>query len=437
MLHQFQSHIHKLCKTTDKILLAVSGGLDSMVMLQLFHQAGYSVSVAHCNFQLRGDESAEDKKFVEEICKHRSIPFYSYPFDTKNYAKQHGLSIQMAARELRYAWFNELLIKEGFDFIATAHHLHDSIETVLLNLTKGTGIAGLKGIALQNNKIIRPLLFFTREVIEIYAAEQGVTWREDHSNQSDEYQRNFIRHQIIPQLKEINPSLEKTFLETMMKMQGTSEIVDGAIEQWKKEYQKIEGDKIIFDKRGLLAHSPHYNATLMWELLKKYGFNFDQCENLIISIASQSGKKFISATHELVVDRTHLMLTPSPPILQEVLIHEGQPEAVLGRIHLDIRSLESTTIVPDPSMACLDSARLNFPLLWRKWKEGDYFYPLGMNHRKKLSDFLINEKISVIDKEFLTIIASQSEIVWVVGHRIDDRFKVTSETKQVFQMKIS
>ncbi len=416
--------------------MAVSGGLDSMVMLQLFYQAGFSVNVAHCNFQLRGDESEEDKKFVEEKCKHNSIPFYSYPFDTKNYAKQHGLSIQMAARELRYAWFNELLITHGFDFISTAHHLNDSIETVLLNLTKGTGIAGLKGISVQSNKIIRPLLFLTRQQIEIYAAEQGVTWREDHSNQTDDYQRNFMRHQVIPKLKEINPSLEKTFLETMLKMQGTAEIFEGAIEQWKKENQKIDGDKILLNKQGLRENSFTHNTILLWEILKKYGFNFDQCESMMNALTSQSGKKFISATHEMVIDRTHLMLLPSPSTFQEVVIHEGQAEAILGRIHLAIQCLENTKIVPDPSMAYIDSARLNFPLMWRKWKEGDYFYPLGMKHRKKLSDFLINEKISVIDKESLTVIAAQGEIVWVVGHRIDDRFKVTSETKQVLQMQI-
>jgi tRNA(Ile)-lysidine synthase len=410
--------------------LAVSGGMDSMVMLQLFRQSGYQVSLAHCNFQLRGGDSDEDEKFIRGKCAQWNIAFYSNRFDTNYYANENGFSTQMAARELRYNWFNELLQKEGFDYLATAHHLNDSIETILLNLTKGTSIEGLMGIPAQNKKIIRPLLFATREEIENYAAQEGITWREDKSNQSNDYQRNFIRHQVMPKLKEINPSLEKTFQETIYKLQGAAKIMTSAVEEWKLKHMKTEGDKIFLDKKGVGGAS----TLMLWEVVKPYGFNFDQCEDIIKALDGQSGKRFLSTAHELIVDRTQLVLFAQAMALEEALIQQGQGTATLGKWSMTIKSQEKSTLLADPLVATLDESRLHFPLVWRKWKAGDYFYPLGMKGKKKVSDFLIDEKVSLAEKESVTVLESAGEIAWVTGRRIDERFKVSAGTTKAFEL---
>jgi tRNA(Ile)-lysidine synthase len=433
VLQPFQVHIQKWCKTTDKILLAVSGGMDSMVMLWLFQQAGYAVAVAHCNFQLRGVEADGDEEFVKAKCAQWNIPFFCKHFDTNNYASEKGLSIQMAARALRYEWFNELLEKEKMDWVATAHHLNDSIETVLLNLTKGTGIEGLLGIPAQNKKIIRPLLFATREEIENYAAEEGIAWREDKSNESDDYQRNFIRHQVVPRLKEINPSLEKTLQETIYKLQGANEIISSSVEEWKQKHQKIEGDKIMLDKSGLSGAS----SLMLWEVVKTYGFNFDQCENIIKALGGQSGKRFSSNSYELIIDRENLIVAKHEENWMEVRFESDQQEVCLGNKKLTLEITDYTGLpTADKNQATVDEGLIQSALTWRKWRAGDFFFPLGMKNRKKISDFLIDEKISLADKDSLTVLECNGEIVWVVGHRLDDRFKVTGKTKRVIKISL-
>jgi tRNA(Ile)-lysidine synthase len=439
VLQPFQVHIQKWCKTTDKILLAVSGGMDSMVMLRLFHQAGYAIAVAHCNFQLRSAEANGDEEFVKAKCAQWNIPFFCKRFDTNNYASENGLSIQMAARELRYAWFNELLEKEKIDWMAIAHHLNDSIETVLLNLTKGAGIEGLLGIPAQNKKIIRPLLFATREEIENYAAEEGIAWREDESNESDDYQRNFIRHQVVTKLKEINPSLEKTFEETTKKLHGANEMMGVWVERWKKENLKTDGDKTLIDKNGFDRNlfSTNYHSLLLYEILKEYDYNFDQCENIFKAIDGQAGKRFLSATHELIVDRANLILIKQQEELNKVILAADQHEIALGKWQLNFEAKHGNALpAPNKNMAGLDAAFIQFPLTWRRWKAGDSFFPLGMKHRKKVSDFLIDEKISLPDKEWVTVLESAGEIVWVVGLRIDERFKVTLGTERTVQFRL-
>lgn len=433
VLQPFQVHIQKWCKTTDKILLAVSGGIDSMVMLQLFRESGYGISVAHCNFQLRGEGSDGDEDFVRKKCRQWDIAFYSHRFDTNNYASEKGLSTQMAARELRYAWFDELLSKEGFDYLATAHHVNDSIETILLNFTKGSGIDGLMGIPEQNKKIIRPLLFATREEIENYAAAEGIAWREDQSNQSHDYQRNFIRHQIVPRLKELNPSLEKTFQYTIYKLQGAIEMIRNAVDEWKLKYLKKEGDKIFLNKKGLYGAS----TMMLWEIVKPFGFNFDQCENIIKALDGQSGKRFSSITHELIIDRESLILIEQHENWIQISVGIGQKEVALGskRLKLEIDDNDGS-IQSEKSQATLDEELIQFPLIWRKWKPGDYFFPLGMRNRKKISDFLINEKVSLAEKDSLTVLESNGEIIWVVGQRIDDRYKVTVKTKRIIKISL-
>jgi tRNA(Ile)-lysidine synthase len=434
VLQLFQVHIQKWCKTTDKILLAISGGMDSMVMLQLFRELGYHVGVAHCNFQLRGAESDGDEDFVRRKCRQWDVAFYSHRFDTNNYASEKGLSTQMAARELRYAWFNELLQREGFDHLTTAHHLNDSIETILLNLTKGVGIEGLMGIPVQNKKIIRPLLFATREEIENYAAKEGIAWREDQSNQSDDYQRNFIRHQVVPKLKELNPSLEKTFQETIYKLQGAAEIIRDAVEEWRVKYLEAGGDKIFLDKNGVGGT----NTLMLWEVVKAYGFNFDQCENIINALDGQSGKRFSSSSHELIIDRENLILVGHQENWTQTCVELEEREVALGSKKLKLEVTDGGgSLISDKNNAILDEGLIQFPLIWRKWKSGDYFFPLGMKNRKKISDFLIDEKISLADKDSLTVLESNAEIIWVVGQRIDDRFKVTDKTKRVIKISLA
>ncbi len=436
MLKSFQDHIarHRLCKATDKILLAVSGGLDSMVMLHLFHRAGYSVAVAHCNFQLRGAESDGDEAFVSEQCIRLGIPFYHEQFDTNNYAWEYNLSTQLAARTLRYTWFDEVLMEGKFDKLATAHHLNDSLETVLINLSRGTGIDGLAGIPVENKSIIRPMLFATRLEIEAFAKAEHITWREDSSNLTDDYQRNFIRHHIMPLLKEINPSLEHTFLSTQEKVRGGVELINLAHATLEKEFVQRTDGKILVHKSAFEAF--HYPASVLWEMTKRFGFNIEQCEEVIQSLHKQSGKKFLTSTHQLIIDREQIIISEITSSWEEVEIKSGEAKAVLGVWTLKIHP-GKPVVRENPSEAILDADKLHFPLKWRKWKAGDSFNPLGMNHHKKISDFLIDQKISLVDKDRVTVLESNGEIVWVVGHRVDNRFKITDETKHALAIKVS
>ena len=419
--------------------MAVSGGMDSMVMLHLFHQAGFSIAVAHCNFQLRGEESDEDEIFVAAKCKKWGIPFHSIRFDTNNYAIQHGLSVQMAARELRYSWFQQVKEKENADWIATAHHLSDSVETVLLNLSRGTSLDGLLGIAEKNGFVIRPLLFATHNEITNYAAETGVVWREDRSNETDDYKRNFIRHQIIPKLKQVNPAFKQSIAKTVERLSGDGAILTQAIEVWKKQFQRNENDKVILAKNGFEPSlDDSYNSALLWRLLRGFGFHFDQSKKIVQALNGQSGKQFLSTSHQLVVDREYLILVPLSSELAEVTIEEGQVDAYMGNRQLTFLSTTiGGSINKEEAAIMLDIDSLRFPLTWRKWKAGDFFFPLGMTGRKKISDFLVDQKVSLVDKGAVSVLESAGEIAWVVGYRIDDRFKVKPTTEHVLRIALT
>lgn len=424
MKEEFLKHISvkKLCGGKDKILLAVSGGIDSMVMLHLFQINKFNIGVAHANFQLRGDESDGDEQFVKDYCAHHSIPFFTKRFDTSQYSKTNSLSTQMAARELRYAWFDELINENRFDFVATAHQLNDSIETALLSFVRGSSIEGLDGISAKNGKIIRPLLFAMRDQIATYAHENKIAWREDSSNASDDYQRNFIRHQVIPLLKGLNPSLENSFRDSIEKIGGVEELITLGTEHWREKFEQTKNNQILFSKKGF--DNFKNPAGILWNLVKEFGFNLDQCSQVIRALHGQSGKHFTSHDYELTIDREQLILSKKEDPLVEVLIHEGQQEARLGNSVLKILPTDKTEISKDPFVANLDPSKIRFPLVWRKWKAGDSFHPLGMDHRKKLSDFFIDQKIPMADKEKIMVLESANEIVWVIGHRIDDRFKI-------------
>ncbi len=436
MLTRFKNYIehHDLVGPGDRILLAVSGGLDSMVMLHLFQAANYSLGVAHGNFGLRGKESDGDESFVREYCDVHKIPFYGKRFDTKNYAERMKISVQMAARDLRYAWFNELLEDGEYHWLATAHHLNDNVETVLLRWANGSGLNQLTGIPRKNDRIIRPLLFASREAIGTFAKAEKFSWREDSSNLATNYQRNFIRHEVIPKLKEINPSLEETFAGSLEKLEGASELMRRGLDQLKDSITRIDGRNFLIDKSLLLLLGNP--AFVCYEWLRPYGFEFDRCKQLVAAIPSQSGSRFMSVTHIAVIDRENIIISPKEAEFHDVLIEEGQDKAALGPWVLSLRVEKRSVISEDPARASLDYSRLRFPLLWRRWKPGDAFVPLGMKRTKKVSDFLIDERIPVSDKNRVTVLASADEIVWLAGYRVDDRFKVTRETEMVLALKL-
>jgi tRNA(Ile)-lysidine synthase len=437
MLEQFLNHIEQndLCEKSDAILLAVSGGVDSMAMLYLFREAGFRIGVAHCNFQLRGKESEADEEFVREVCKELDVPFYSRRFETEAFAWENTLSIQMAARELRYAWFEELLVKNKYRCLATGHHFDDSMETILLNLTRGSATDGLAGIPIKNGNVIRPLLFASRKQIEKYAAMKGLVWREDLSNMTDDYQRNFIRHQVVPKLKELNPSLELTWQSGIEKIHGDLALLHHAFADWKKQFITESVERITIQKIAFVSFAR--GGSLLWRYIKSFGFNFEQSKEIISSLYGQPGKRFFSSSHLLVVDRDLLIITSIQHDWHEVLIEKGQLQSILGPWRLQMEIVRELPELINEYEAYLEESMVTFPITWRKWKAGDSFVPLGMEHKKKLSDFFIDRKVSMADKELVTLLESDGKIVWVAGHRIDDRFKVTSKTTSIAKFTLT
>lgn len=437
MLEQFLNHIERnqLCRKSDRILLAVSGGIDSMVMLNLFESAGYAIGVAHCNFLLRGDESDADEQFIMKTCRTKNIPFYSTRFSTTEYARLNRISIQMAARELRYAWFDELLDSARYNFVATAHHLNDSIETVLLNWTHGGSSEGLLGIPVKNNRIIRPLLFASRPAIEVYAQSTNLSWREDASNLTDNYPRNFLRHQVVPKLKKLNPSFEETFKSGLEKLRAGHRLEQLALSQLQSDFIKMPGKHVIVEKELFekIEHSP----VILWRLIRNFHFTLPVCEDIIHALPGQPGKRFLSPTHQLVIDRSTLIITEHTDFWNPTEIGAAQTSASLGPWNMTIEKVDGKAPPDDPDIAVLDMDHLHFPVVWRTWQPGDFFYPLGMEHKKKVSDFLIDNKVPLSNKPHVTVLESAGRIIWVVGYRIDNRFKVSDSTKQAVQFTVS
>jgi tRNA(Ile)-lysidine synthase len=436
VLKQVLDHISEndLCKATDKILLAVSGGLDSMVMFHLLRTAGFRIGVAHVNFGLRGEESDGDEHFVSEACQEFGVPVFVKKVDTKARALAEGVSIQMAARDLRYAFFQEVTRENGYDYIATAHHFSDLIESVVLNLIRGTGVDGFRGIAAKKQNVIRPLLFATRNAIREYAEAEGIRWREDATNATDDYPRNFVRHQVIPRLQELNPSFEDSFRDTHERLMGGRAFALSYIEGFRAES--------VFETAGALSivieniRRAPFPAVLLWEIIKSYGFHFDLCKQIIGD--HQPGKRFQSPTHELVVDRAMYIVAPKKrEVFSPVQLKTEEARAVQAGISLETTVLprEDFILQHDETIAQLDADRLTYPLVWRAWKAGDYFTPLGMQADKKLSDFLIDRKMPFNSKADVTVLESAGEIVWVVGHRINERYKVTEKTRRVLVVR--
>ncbi len=438
MLKRFREYLERfdLAGRDDRVLIAVSGGVDSMTLLHLFREAGYVPGVAHANFGLRGKESDGDEAFVKEYCQKHKLSFYSKRFDTKNYAEGHGLSVQMAARELRYTWFDELMVEGGYHWLATAHHLSDNLETVLLRWSSGAGLDQLTGIPRRNDRVIRPLLFATRDEIVDYAKTAKIVWREDSSNLSTEYARNFIRHEVIPKLKEINPSLESTFAQGLEKLEGAAELMRRGLGQLRDAMTRQEGTDLFIDKSLLLLLQ--HPAVVCYEWLKEFGFDFDRCQQLAVAAASgHPGARFLSASHQAVVDRDYIIVAPlSHEEFHDVWVEDGQDKAALGPWVLHVRKERGKTISSDRSVATVDASTLRFPLLWRKWKPGDRFVPFGMTKTKKLSDFLVDEQVPLVEKDRVTVICSGDEVVWVAGYRPDNRYKITAKTETVLTLRL-
>lgn len=433
MLHAFTYTLSRLCPPDQRMLLAVSGGVDSMAMLHLFYTAGYKIGVAHCNFQLRDAESDEDEELVQKTCKQWNIPFHTQRFETNNYAAVNGLSTQIAARELRYAWFREVMQAHAYDKLATAHHLNDNLETTLLNFVRGTGISGMKGIPLTTDNIIRPLLAFTKKELKDYANDNQLSWREDASNATDDYDRNQLRHQVIPKLEELNPALEGTFKRTNQRLQGAAAVFQLGLDQLRKQFMTEEKNRITIST-DLLQHIT-FPEVVLWELLKDFGFNHTQCADAVAA-AGQSGKRFLSAGYQLTTDRKAWIVAPVAGEMSATEIQSNDKKITLGTLELTLEKTPGNSISRNPAIAQLDAGKVAFPLTWRKWKEGDTFAPLGMDNQKKLSNFFIDAKVPRTDKDEATVLESNGNIIWVVGYRIDNRYKITDQTKEVLQLTL-
>jgi tRNA(Ile)-lysidine synthase len=436
MLNAFTKYIQqeKLFSAKDKILLAVSGGIDSVVLCEMFHKAGFKFGIAHCNFGLRADESDGDEAFVEALAEKYDVSFHATAFDTSAFAKKNKLSIQAAARELRYQWFENIRENFNYKFIATAHHSDDSIETFFINLIRGTGISGLHGILPKQGNIIRPMLFTNKEKITSFTKKSKLKYREDSSNASDKYVRNKLRHKIIPELKKINPSIESAIAQNIKHLRDVELIYKKAIESERKIINKENEDRKIIPISSLKKLKPL--SPYLFEFLYPLGFNSSVIEKIILSLDNTSGKQFFSETHRLIKDRSELIIERIRETKEElILISQDQKELRSAEFRLKFKAFkadQNKKIKMTAGTANLDYDKLFFPLEIRKWQKGDVFYPLGMKGKKKLSDLFIDKKLSLDQKENIRILTSEGKIVWVIGMRLDDRFKITDKTKKIY-----
>jgi len=435
MLDAFEQHVdsHLDVLQNSRLLIAVSGGLDSVVLTSLCHKLQLNIALAHCNFNLRGTESDADEDFVLQLAEDLDLEVFIESFETASYAKKEGLSIQMAARELRYNWFYELADQLNFDYILTAHHADDNLETFLINFTRGTGLEGLTGIPEVTEHLVRPLLPFSREALEVYAIEEKIEWREDSSNASKKYLRNKLRHDIIPSLKQMNPQLLQNFQTTISNLQDSQQLVDDVIVKTQKKVVEVEEDqiKLNINKIKKLSNPKAY----LYQLLKD--FNFTAWDDVVNLLDAQSGKQVLSSTHRLVKDRDFLLLNDidSEETQETIMISKEDQtiETPSGILFFDEADAIGST---SKQIIYVDAGQLTYPLSLRKWEEGDVFYPLGMKGKKKLSKYFKDEKLSLIAKENVWLLCSEDAIVWVIGKRADERFKVTESTKNILKIEV-
>ena len=427
----------------DGLLLAVSGGVDSVVLCKLFHLAGYHFVIAHCNFQLRGEESNRDEAFVAQLALNYKVPFFVQKFDTNTIAKSLKKSIEETARELRYQWFQQLLIQsqsntlnpDSLKYILTAHHADDNIETVLMNFCRGTGIKGLRGILPKQGKIIRPLLFAKRVELEAFAANNQLAYVTDSTNAINDYTRNFFRNSIIPQVSEKYPEVKENVLKNIQRFTGVEILYQQAIALHKKKLMEQKANEIHIPVLKLLKTIPL--PTVLYEIIKEFGFTALQTEDAVSLLQSDTGKYIQSATHRIIKNRNWLIITPLKNELSiNILVEQSDKKIVFeqGEITLQLKPVAQHHLQTDPCMAQLDASHIKFPLLLRKWKTGDYFYPLGMDKKKKVSRFLIDQKCSLTQKELVWVLEMDKKILWILGMRIDNRFKITPGTKSILSL---
>lgn len=435
MLQEFSNHINtKFPFLKDKkIIIAISGGVDSVVLTHLLSKLNFNISLAHCNFKLRGFESDSDEGFVKKLGKELNINVFTTQFNTEKFAAENKQSIQIAARNLRYSWFRDLLKKYEFYSVLTAHHADDNLETFLINLTRGSGLEGFIGIPEKNNNIIRPLLIFSRDEILNYAKENNIDWREDKSNNSTKYVRNKIRHKIVPILKEINPSLLDSFIKTSNYLKESQQIIDDKVNETALKVITKENNfiKISISKINQLSNPKAY----LYQLLKEY--NFTEWQDVYNLLFSQSGKQIFSKTHTLLKDRTFLILNKKESLIssKNTFFIDKNTLQINAPIQLKFEAVKKE-VIQNKQIIYVDKDTLTFPLKLRKWKNGDFFYPSGMKGRKKISKFFKDEKLSLFEKQNTWILCNNNnDIIWVIGYRQDKRFQLRE--KSMYKLKVS
>jgi tRNA(Ile)-lysidine synthase len=414
-----------------RYLLAVSGGIDSMVMAEMFRAMSLSFAVVHCNFSLRGSASDEDQQFVQAWCEKSNIPFYTQSFDTKAYAASNRYSIQEAARKLRYAYFDTLLHTEAFDFIATAHHQDDAIETMLFHFVRGCGLHGMRGIPAVNGHIVRPLIQWSRAEIIAYANSHQINFREDSSNTSTVYTRNMIRLEVLPFLESKFPGVRSQLGKNLQRFEEASMLYDASVERIRKRLTSQRGKDVYIPIRKLSKQKPL--DTITYELIKPYGFNFEQAQELLKLTDSQAGHLLQGRTHRIVRHRDFFIITPVQTEAAEIIIIDETMKQVSCadfNFSFDVVDDNARLNHSGQLVEFVDAAALQYPLILRKWKQGDYLHPLGMVKKKKVSRLLIDAKYSLPEKERVWVLESNSRIVWVIGLRLDHRFRITPKTTQ-------
>ena len=441
LLHQFKEYIaaNHLFQPKDKLLLAVSGGVDSVVLCELCYLAGYDFIIAHCNFQLRGEESERDEAFVKTLGDKYGVELFIKKFDTDKIASAEKKSIETTARDLRYEWFYEI-VGDGrqttddrkIQWILTAHHSDDNIETAVMNFFRGTGIAGIRGILPKQGKIIRPLLFAARKELEDFVNENKLMFVTDSTNLENDYTRNFFRNKILPQVAEVYPDVAKNVLNNINRFTETEQLYLQAIDQHKKKLIEKKGNEFHIPVLKLQKTNPL--QTVLYEIIKDFNFSSHQTTDAIALLKSETGKYIQSATHRIIKNRNWLIITPNETAAAQNILIEADYEKIIfanGEIKMKRMPRAQHKMQASPMFAQLDANDIEFPLLLRKWKQGDYFYPLGMDKKKKLSRFFTDQKLSLPQKENVWVVEMNKKIIWVVGMRIDNRFKTTASTQQV------
>lgn len=434
MINYIRIYIEKYqLLTEDKpVLVGLSGGADSVALCGILVRLGYSCVAAHCNFHLRGDESLRDEQFACDFATSLSIPFCKTDFDTNAYAAERHISIEMAARELRYEWFEKMRCEWDAQAVAVAHHRDDSVETLLMNLIRGTGIRGLGGIRPKNGYIVRPLLGINRKDILEWLSEQNYLYVTDSTNLSDTYTRNFIRLRVLPILEEINPSVRNAIARTAGHLSAAELLYLHVIEEARSKVMATEG-------RLAIPALMQYPApeTILYELLKSYGFSRQVANDVYLALQGESGKSFFSPTHRLIKDRDYLLLTPIQEEKPRMYILDSDEGNWQVPIELSCRKIVITKefeIKKDKCVAYFDYDKLSFPLKLRKWEDGDWFIPFGMNGQKKLSDYFSDHKFSRLQKEQTWLLCSGDNILWIIGERTDNRFRIDNKTKHILSV---